>query len=451
MTVRRTIIPVRTILAGALAAAAFEAAAQTASAPALPDHPLTAQECVNWALDRGPEYRSAAQRAAGASEAAASAKAPYWPGLSFSTSYSRWQRRIFLPNELSLPGLAPPELVGPTDDGAWSFTTSYTLFDGGERRARLKAAQAHAGAAEASREEARQTVALNVETAYFACASAQQVLRVAEEGLRRAQDHLRLASERKAVGAVPLLDVLRAQVAVSDARVSLVAAQGALRTARGALATAMGLPAESPLEIAPDASEPEAPDASGLIAALDAGAAQRAAVKAAQDGVEAARRGVDAAKSAWSPKVVAFGSWGREDAAWLPQDQTWSAGVALSLPIFTGFSRVHEVARAKADLAVAEAQRDQALLVARQQGWEAFSAYQEAYERARACVDLVAQAKESHRMAKERYAVGAGTLTDLLDAETALAHAEASKVSAEWSTRAARARYLWSLGRLVER
>lgn len=450
MTARRTTIAASAVLAVTLASGSLGAAAQGAPEPLPATHPLTVEECVRWALDGGPAYRSAQEETAGAGEAAASAKAPYWPTLSFSTSYSRWQRRIFLPEGLFPPGLTPPTLVGPTGDAAWSFAASYTVFDGGGRKAQLQAARARLAAAQASGEETRQGVALAVETAYFGLASAQETLSVARERLGRAQDHLRIAQDRKAVGAVPLLDVLRAQVGISDAKLALVSAEAEARTARGRLATAMGLRAETPIEIAPATGGPEAPDPSTLSQALDEAASSRAAVKAAQSGVDAATRGVASAKSAWSPKVVAFGTWGREDAVWLPQDRTWSAGVALSLPLFTGFSRVHEVARAKTDLARAEADRDQVVLSVRQQAWEAFSAYQEAYERMQASHELVAQARESHRLAKERYEVGAGTLTDLLDAETSLSQAEASRVCAEWGCRAARARYLWSVGKLVE-
>ncbi len=440
----------RTALALTLASGSLGASVPEAPAQALQAHPLSVEECVQWALDGGPVYRAAQGRTAAAAETSAAAKAPYWPALSFSTSYGRWQRRIFLPGGLLPAGLKPPALVGPTSDAAWSFSATYTLFDAGERRARLGSARALHRGASALGEEARQGVALSVETAFFALAAARESLSVAQESLGRAQDHLRIAQERKAAGAVPLLDVLRAQVGVSDARLALVRAEAEVRVARGRLATAMGLPAETPLEIAPSPGCPPPPGPEGLSRALDEAVSRRAAVKAAESEVEAAARNAAAARSAWFPKVVAFGTWGREDAAWLPRDRTWSAGVALSWPLFTGFSRVHDVARAGAELAAAKARRDQAVLSARQEAWEAFSAYREAYERVQASRELVVQAGESRRLAKERYEVGAGTLTDLLDAEAALSRAEAAAVSAEWGCRAARARYLWSLGRLAE-
>ena len=134
MTVRRRVLSVWVVLSAAIAGWALGAAAQSAPAPPPTDHPLTVEECVQWALDGGPVARSAREETAGAGEAAAAAEAPYWPSLSFSASYSRWQRRIFLPSGIGFPGTEIPRLVGPTNDGAWSFATSYTLFDGGSAK-----------------------------------------------------------------------------------------------------------------------------------------------------------------------------------------------------------------------------------------------------------------------------------------------------------------------------
>jgi len=53
-------------------------------------------------------------------------------------------------------------------------------------------------------------------------------------------------------------------------------------------------------------------------------------------------------------------------------------------------------------------------------------------------------------MADERYKVGAGTITDLLDAETNLAEAEAAKVRTEYGYRVAKAELRRAMGELGE-
>jgi hypothetical protein len=60
-------------------------------------------------------------------------------------------------------------------------------------------------------------------------------------------------------------------------------------------------------------------------------------------------------------------------------------------------------------------------------------------------------AQESMRMAKERYEAGAGTVTDLLDSQTALARAQANQVEAEWDYHTAQALFKRSIGSLEEK
>jgi outer membrane protein TolC len=53
-------------------------------------------------------------------------------------------------------------------------------------------------------------------------------------------------------------------------------------------------------------------------------------------------------------------------------------------------------------------------------------------------------------MAKERYEAGAGTITDLLDAQTALVRALSTQVEAVWDYYIARAVFQRSIGKMQE-
>ncbi len=88
----------------------------------------------------------------------------------------------------------------------------------------------------------RQDIALAVHQAYYGHIAARVAHSIAGKNLTRAEDHLRLAKERFDAGAAPQLDVFRAQVEASDARLSLVKADNLVRISRGNLNTAMGLP-----------------------------------------------------------------------------------------------------------------------------------------------------------------------------------------------------------------
>jgi outer membrane protein len=411
--------------------------------------PLTLATCLKTALHKSPGARSAEAAAAAAEQSAEAARAGYYPWLDFSAGASRWQRRIFLPNGIGLPGMKLPATVGPLDDYAVSLEAGYTIFDFGRRKALLGAARAGRNAAAARRQQTRQDIALEVIQAFYGLESAQQMRDVAQESLQRAQDHVRIAGQRKQAGAVPLIDLLRARTEASSAQLDLVRAEADVRLARGRLATSMGLSAETALSVEPAPNPVEPPDGKQLSAALDRAAASRPSVLAAEANVEAAQRGVSRARSTFGPTAVASASYGWEDTTWLPSDRVWSVGVGVAVPIFAGFSRVHELARARLELERAQADRDQAALAAREQAWDAFSSVRQAYEALQATEALVASARESHRLARERYQVGAGTLTDMLDAQTALAKAEATRVSDRAAYTVAVARYRWSIGEIL--
>lgn len=106
--------------------------------------------------------------------------------------------------------------------------------------------------------------------------------------------------------------------------------------------------------------------------------------------------------------------------------------------------------KAKAEVSREEAEAKQLLLKVRQEVWTAHSKINEAYAAVQTTKVLVQDAQESMRMAKERYEVGAGTITDLLDAQTALVRALSTQVEAEWDYHIARAVFRRSIGKMQE-
>ena len=77
-----------------------------------------------------------------------------------------------------------------------------------------------------------------------------------------------------------------------------------------------------------------------------------------------------------------------------------------------------------------------------------FPGLPKAYQTLETTQTLVQDALESHRLSRERYEAGAGTITELLDAQTALARAQATRVEAEWDYQIALAQFKWAAGKL---
>ena len=124
-------------------------------------------------------------------------------------------------------------------------------------------------------------------------------------------------------------------------------------------------------------------------------------------------------------------------------------GVTLQVPLFS-YARSHTLARARSELAQEELNRKRLELSVRQEVWNARSDVQEAWSSIAAARALAADAEESLRMAKERYAAGAGTVTDLLDAETNLASSDLALVSADYAYRVALSALKKAMGELAK-
>jgi outer membrane protein TolC len=123
--------------------------------------------------------------------------------------------------------------------------------------------------------------------------------------------------------------------------------------------------------------------------------------------------------------------------------------VTVSLPIWNSGQREVSIARARAERDVARAARADRERATTEQMAEAFHGY----ETSRAAIDLarvgVAVATENYRVQRARYAEGATTILDLLEAQVALSEADAALVQARYATRLAQAQIEALLGRRI--
>lgn len=393
--------------------------------------PLSLDECIRIALDKNPTNRAALEGVTAAGEAAEAARAPYYPDLSLNLGYRRVQTHAFLPSSISFPGVTG--VIGPLDQWNAGVKASYTLFDSGQRRADAQSATAAQKATAADAERTRQGIIFTVTQAYYTLLAAQETKEVAGEHLARSEDHLRLARERKAAGTVPQADVMRAQVEVANARLSLVRAENVVRIARGNLNRTMGLSPSLALAIKREELPVNAPGTVDISEAYAHAVGRRPEIRAANHNITAGENAVKSAKSTFGPKIRAEAGYGWLDSEFLPHDKDWALGISVQWPLFSGFASIHSLARARADLSRKEADREQVILNVQQEVWTAYSNLTESYESVQAAIVAKTDAAESLRLARARYDAGAGTITDLLDTETAMDNAQATYIQAMYT------------------
>jgi outer membrane protein len=408
------------------------------------ESPLTLESCIQIALDQNPARRAALEGITVAEEKVGEARSSYYPQVNLKSGYNRWQKRMYLPEGISNPGIS--NMVGPTDDWIAEIETRLLLFDNGLRRAQMMKAMAMQGSAREEHEKIRQDIILSVHQTFYGVIAAKELASVALENINRSEDHLRLTQALMNAGAAPEADVLRAQVELATAKLESVHAQNMVAIAKGNLNTAMGLDVELEFDIAPHSESVISIDQIDLQKDLAQSIHNRPELKAGLQRVAAKRYAVEEAESAFSPHINAEGGYGWRDDEFLPKDEEWLVGAFVEWPIFTGFSSTHRLSGAKAELKKEEAQIQQLIQQVRQEVWNANSKLKETREALTAADALVRDAQESLRAARKRYEVSAGTITDLLDAQTALSRAEATRITALWDYRNAISNYFWATG-----
>jgi outer membrane protein TolC len=318
-----------------------------------------------------------------------------------------------------------------------SVTLSYLLLDFGGRSGRVAGARHRLLSASFRHNAAIQNVVLQVQVAYFRYLANRALLQAQRTTVEEAGTNLVAAEERRRVGLATVADVLQARTAASQAQLDLQAIEGNVQTTRGALALSLGLPANLPFDVDSSAAiAPVAPLADSVNAIIATALQGRPDLAASRAEVEAALGGVTEARGALLPSLGFSATGGRTWATTIPDGaNSYTLGLGLTIPIFSGFSRQHDLRAAEFEAEAARARTD---LLRQEVVFQVFSAYyalQTATRRVGTAEDLLASATQSNEVALARYKAGVGSVLDLLAAQSALASARAQQVDARlaWS------------------
>ncbi len=414
----------------------------TIATPAAAQHvQITLQEAIQRALQvqpamvqaRGDESNAGVQRLA--------AIGAFVPTVTLNSSAFR-QNSASIVNGL------------PAQAGTYTYNTGLSLnvdvFDGLRRLQRYRNAAATAEAANAGYTNQRFQVTLQTKQAFYNALATQELVRVAESQVRRAQQQLQISVDKLHAGSATRSDSLRSTVDYGNARIALLQAQANLATAQANLGRQVGI--DSLVRAVPDSTLPALPDSIGLrTAALD----NSPQVIQAQAQARALGATVWDQRSQYLPTLSVSYSTSSQGLTqpWqgfsAPNRNLNQLRFSLSWTIFNGFAREQQQTAAvvQRDIATARAEdtRRQVNAALTQQLAAAATAFEQ-IDIARA---NVAAATEDLRVQNERYRVGAATILDLLTSQTALTQAEVNLVQTRFNYLIARAQVEAVVGRTL--
>ena len=194
----------------------------TAQAPELP---LTLVGAIAQAAEQGPQYRVARANERAARAAFRARLGDYLPHATLTANALSFDEGFF------------PRLVDRT---SLTLTVSFPLWDNARRELALTQARVTRDVARAVREDMDRAVQHDVTAAYDGYVTARASTALATEGVTVARESFRVQQSRYSAGATTILDLLEAQVSLSEAEAQLVQAHYATRLALAGLETILG-------------------------------------------------------------------------------------------------------------------------------------------------------------------------------------------------------------------
>lgn len=277
---------------------------------------------------------------------------------------------------------------------------------------------------EAKRKE--EEVIRQVYHAYVDAAFSKEYIRVSQQMLEDAKEHLRLAEQMQKVGVALFADVLRAKVYVSKAQENLEKAYRAYSLAKKELevlvGTSLGEFQVKNLEACPNIK----------IDTLKEMVYQRADIKALEERIKASQEAYRLTLSENLPQIFAFGQYflNSKDYPFGSDGKGYLVGFSVSWTFDIGFSTLRKAEASLERKAGLEERlkllKDMALLDVE----KAYAEYENSKDMLRSAEDRIEASKEVLRVMELRYKNGLARMVDILDVQTELDKARLEKIEA---------------------
>jgi outer membrane protein TolC len=310
------------------------------------------------------------------------------------------------------------------------LSVSYSLFDGGGRKARIEGAEAGRALASEDAGATRMDLAVQTSSAYLEILSTRQLLEAARSRIQALEGERERVLQFLSVGKAAQVDLLRVEAALSQAQATEITLAARLDVARWQLSRMTGLPVQEidargvkpvQLRLGGDAREIQSMARATETSPEIALAIQR---------VQMAQAGVSEAQSHWQPSVHVMGAYLDYGTLEGGHTQEWQGALQLSYPLFTGGARAGALDQAQADEREASEALRRARLEVENAVHAAAAAVLEAGARRVALEGGVRQAEEVSRIEALALEVGSGVQTDFLRSQAELFDARAAWVRA---------------------
>lgn len=440
---------------------------------------FTLEAAVRMALDQNEDLAGARLGLEVAQEQASEARSGLFPKIDLNTSYARnlMVAENFLPAFIFDPDADPGDLIAVRfgADNVWvtNVTVEQALF-----RPSLFVAVGAASRFENFEQERlrgrTQGIVTQVRLLYYGLLLAQEQDRLVENSVERVRRSLKETRALNDAGLAADYDVLRLEVELSNLEPNLFRAQNAIAQARRALGVELALENLDDVRVAGSLAEIDLDNidanssenreilafstwASEPLTEEEVGSAlaRRSDLRQLDLSEQLRQSELSLERVQYLPEIVLFGSYGvlaqengNPNFFGGPNERTTSsqAGIRITWPLFSGFSKDARVDQKRASLRQAEALTRVTRARADSEVETIWDQMVEARRRADAQGRAVEQAQRGFEIASAQYREGLGSQLELTDAEVALRQSEFNYAQAAYDFLVAQANLDMAVG-----
>lgn len=416
---------------------------------------LGLQEAIHLALENNLEIKALKNEVKASELELKAAKGSYFPKIKAEEIFTRTDIPVYAfmtklnQERIKLEDFNPTKLNNPSplSNFETKLSIEIPLWLGGKLQAMEKVASHNLSAMKEDYERKKDEIILKVYNAYMDAVLAKNAIRVSEQAVMDAKEHVKLAESMQKVGTALLSDVLRAKVYLSKAEESLTSSKNNYGVSKKAIElitnTKLGDFDVSDIESCPAVDVEEIKRT-----ALE----KRQDIKALQEKIKAMESMYRATISDNLPQIYAFGSYSlySKSAPFGADGSGYMVGAGISWSFDTGLSTLK---KAQSYLEIKRSLEEKLKLLKASVLFEidkAYANYQNALYSLKSAEDRIKESQEVLRVMELRYKAGLVRMVDLLDAQTELDKARLEKVQALNNCQKAYSDLLYSGGLIRE-
>ena len=321
--------------------------------------------------------------------------------------------------------------------------SNIVLFDGLSNFANLSRSKNNIEAVKLSIEQKKQEVVFQTINLYYSIVQADQLLKVSDEDVKQQQKNLETIEERNRLGSVTKADVYQQQVQLGNAELQVIQQKNTLETAKSNLLYYLGLDVLEDYKYSSTLTNREVnildtdvnTDFNTIDGLVKEALQNRKDYLAQKLNLDSYYNNITMARSGHLPRLtgsIGYNSFANSIGN-IFDSHNYSAGLTLSIPIFSGFSVNNQVQSAEVDAMNYELQVHDSERLIKQNLQKSFLDLEAAKKALLVTAKNVKAAEENLKIEQEKYNLGSGKLLDVLIANTSYQNAQTNYINAQFN------------------